>query len=63
LSTRSRIADLEKELETLDSDIGGGIPTFDWERLHAASERKREVESELLTLYDAIESFEKELLD
>jgi ATP-binding cassette subfamily F protein 3 len=63
LTTKSRIAGLEKELETLDEGINGGIPTFDWERLHAASERKREVENELLTLYDTAEDLEKELLD
>ncbi|MBI5266149.1 MAG: ABC-F family ATP-binding cassette domain-containing protein [candidate division Zixibacteria bacterium] len=62
-SARSRIADLEKELESLETGINGGIPAFDWERLHAASQRKREVEGELLTLYDTVEELEKELSD
>ncbi len=62
-STKSRIADFEHELESLESDINGGIPTHDWERLHAASERKRTVETDLLQLYGALEELEGTELD
>ncbi len=57
-SMRSRISDMERELEQLDHDINGGIPTHDWERLHAAAGRKREVEEALLTLYAEVERME-----
>lgn len=62
-SARSKISDFEKELETLEVDINGGIPTHDWERLHTASKRKSEVENELLTLYAALEELEGMALD
>lgn len=62
-STKSKIADFEKELSSLESDISGGIPTHDWERLHSASERKSVVENELLTLYATLEELESISLD
>jgi ATP-binding cassette subfamily F protein 3 len=57
-SAKSKIADFERELVSLEADINGGIPTHDWERLHAASERKQAVENELLTLYAVLEELE-----
>jgi ATP-binding cassette, subfamily F, member 3 len=63
VSTRSRIADCERELESLDAGINGGIPTHDWEKLHAASERKRAVENDLLQLYGKLEELEGSQLD
>lgn len=62
-STKSKIGDYERELSSLESDISGGIPTHDWERLHAASERKSVVENELLTLYATLEELESIALD
>jgi ATP-binding cassette subfamily F protein 3 len=58
LSTRSRIADAEKELERLEADISANIPRHDWEKLQSAAERKKEVENQLLELYAELEELE-----
>ena len=58
-STRSKIADFEKELAKLESDISHGIPRHDWEKLQKASERKKAVENELLELIVTLEQLEK----
>ncbi|MEW6050752.1 MAG: ABC-F family ATP-binding cassette domain-containing protein [Candidatus Zixiibacteriota bacterium] len=58
LSSKSKLADLEKELEQLESGIARDIPRHDWEALQRASERKKEVEKEILDLYAALEELE-----
>lgn len=62
-STKSRIADLEKELGHVDEDIRFNIPKNDWEKLHEASQRKQKLEEEILDLYAALEKLEKIGLD
>lgn len=57
-STKSKIADLEKELTNLEKDILHNIPRSDWEALNASSERKLEIENELLDLYAELEVLE-----
>lgn len=59
LSTRSKIADLERELAELESGIAHGIPRHDWEKLQAASERKKAVEAELIELFVVLEELEE----
>jgi hypothetical protein len=49
---------LEKELATLEEGIASGIPRHDWEKLQAASTRKKEVEEELLELLAELEELE-----
>ena len=59
-STRSKIADHERELESLEAGIAEGIPRTDWEALENAANRKHEVENELLSLYDTLEQLEEQ---
>jgi ATP-binding cassette, subfamily F, member 3 len=63
LSTRSKLADLEKELELLERGIAHDIPRHDWEALQNASERKGAVEHELLELYALLEELEGTTFD
>ena len=58
VSTRSKISDLEKELAELELGIASGIPRHDWEKLQAASTRKKEVEEQLLGLLAELEELE-----
>ncbi|HPI32642.1 MAG TPA: ABC-F family ATP-binding cassette domain-containing protein [candidate division Zixibacteria bacterium] len=58
-STRSKIADHERELEELEDGIARRIPRTDWEALEAASRRKQEVEAALLALYGELEELER----
>ncbi len=62
-STKSKIADLEKELSGLEKDILHNIPRSDWEALNTASERKSEIENEILNLYAKLEELEGMELD
>jgi len=62
-STRSKIADFEKELAQLEAGISHGIPRHDWEKLQAAAERKKVVENELLELIVTLEQLERETGD
>jgi len=59
-STRSKIADFEKELAQIEEGISHGIPRHDWEKLQAAAERKKVVENELLDLIVTLEQLERE---
>jgi ATP-binding cassette subfamily F protein 3 len=63
LSTRSRIADAERDLEQLEADIAVNIPRHDWEQLQSAAERKRQVENSLLELYVELEKLEGSATD
>jgi ATP-binding cassette subfamily F protein 3 len=58
-STKTRIADLEKELGQMEKDIRFNIPKNDWEKLHEASQRKQKLEEEILDLYAALEKLEE----
>ncbi|MFZ1683719.1 MAG: ABC-F family ATP-binding cassette domain-containing protein [Candidatus Zixiibacteriota bacterium] len=58
VSVRSKIADLEKELVSLEEGIASGIPRHDWEKLQAASNRKQEVETQLLELMTQLDELE-----
>jgi ATPase subunit of ABC transporter with duplicated ATPase domains len=58
-STRSEIAEAEKELAKLDAGIASDIPRTDWAALEAASTRKQQIENRLLELYDQLEHLEK----
>ena len=51
-------ADLEKELVSLEEEIASGIPRHDWEKLQAASNRKQEVETQLLELMTQLDELE-----
>jgi ATP-binding cassette subfamily F protein 3 len=62
-STRSKIADLERELERLEQDIRSTIPRDDWEQLQQASERKKDVENRVLELYSRLEELEGREVD
>ena len=62
-STRSKIADFEKELAQIEASISHGIPRHDWEKLQAAAERKKAVENELLELIVTLEQLERETSD
>jgi ATP-binding cassette subfamily F protein 3 len=60
LSTQSRIADLERELLQLEAGIEHGIPRHHWEELQKASDRKNEIEDQLLELYAHLDRLEDE---
>lgn len=62
-STKSKIADFERELSLLEEDIHHKIPRSDWEALNAASEKKLKIESKLLLLYAELEKLEGMELD
>jgi len=62
-STKSRIAELEKELDELETGVKESIPRDDWEQLHAASDRKKVVENLVLDLYAELESLEETEID
>ncbi len=55
-SVKSRIADLERSLARLDRSLRSDIPKSDWEKLHEASERKKQIEEQLLDLYATLEA-------
>lgn len=57
-STRSKIADLERELSQLEADISLNIPRHDWEALQSASHRKGAIENQLIELMAHLESME-----
>jgi ATP-binding cassette subfamily F protein 3 len=58
-STREKIDALEKELQQLEEAIRSRIPKTDWEKLHQASQRKQQLEDEILTLYAQLEKLEE----
>ncbi len=58
VSTRSIIADKEKELVEIEEGISHKIPRQDWEQLAQSSEKKKEIEAELLDLYEKLEELE-----
>jgi ATPase subunit of ABC transporter with duplicated ATPase domains len=62
-STKSRIAESEKELEELEIGMTESLPRDDWEQLQAASNRKKEVENLILNLYAELESLEETEID
>ncbi|HWR83168.1 MAG TPA: ABC-F family ATP-binding cassette domain-containing protein [Candidatus Deferrimicrobium sp.] len=57
-SARKRIADLEREIQRLDDDIRTNIPRTDWEGLHEASQRRHQLEEQLLELYATLEKLD-----
>ncbi len=63
ISTKSKITDLEKELERLEAGIAHEIPRHDWEQLQQTAERRKEVETRILELYTALEELEKVSFD
>ncbi len=63
VSTKSKIADHEKELTRLEQAIGHNIPRNDWEELHTAGEKKKEIETALLELYATLEELEQVKFD
>jgi len=63
-STKSRIANLEKELgQVVDEDIRFNIPKSNWEKLHKASQRKQQIEEQILELYATLEILENTDID
>jgi ATP-binding cassette subfamily F protein 3 len=58
LSVRSKISDHERELADIERALHSDIPKNDWEKLHAASEQKKQLEEKLLKLYGELESLE-----
>jgi hypothetical protein len=60
VSLRSKVADFEKELETLEADISFNIPRHDWEALQKASARKQDVENQLIEIMAQLEQMEAE---
>ncbi|UCD64926.1 MAG: ABC-F family ATP-binding cassette domain-containing protein [Candidatus Zixiibacteriota bacterium] len=62
-STRSRIADVEKEIERLGQAIDREIPRSDWEKLAETTRRKTGLEEELLRLYQKLEELSEIELD
>ncbi len=62
-SVKSRIADQELEAARLEKEIDHGIPRSDWEMLHDATERKKQVEETLLELYARLGELEDVDLD
>lgn len=59
-STRSKIADLERELAKLEEGIEHSIPRHNWEELQQAADRKSEIEDILLELYARLDELEDE---
>ncbi|MDH4155699.1 MAG: ABC-F family ATP-binding cassette domain-containing protein [candidate division Zixibacteria bacterium] len=57
-SLKARIVNQEREAARLEREINQGIPRSDWEMLHDASERKKQVEETLLELYARLEELE-----
>jgi len=62
-ATRSKIADAEKEIEKLTEALNHHIPKSDWEKLSETTNRKNELEDEVLKLYQKLESLEEVDLD
>ncbi len=62
-ATRDRIASTEKEVEKLTEALDHEIPKNDWEKLTEATNRKDELENEILSLYQKLEQLEKTDLD
>ncbi|UCE24231.1 MAG: ABC-F family ATP-binding cassette domain-containing protein [Candidatus Zixiibacteriota bacterium] len=62
-ATRKRIAEFEKEIETLTEAINHQIPKSDWEKLSEATARKNELEDDILVLYQQLEQLEERELD
>jgi len=62
-STRSKITELENELAETERNIEDGIPRHDWEKLEAASRRKKEVENHILELYAELDEWEGTEID
>jgi len=63
LATKQQIEELESELASLEADISTNIPRDDWEKLQAATDRKLEIEHELLATYVRLEELEAEDVD
>ena len=62
-STRSKIHDRERELEQLVTGIEREIPRSDWEKLAETTERRKQVEEDILLLYLKLEELEETELD
>lgn len=58
-STREQLRQHEAELSKLIEDIDTGIPRNDWEKLQDATNRKNQVEDEILNLYATLEELEQ----
>ena len=63
LSTKSKIADFEKEVEQLALELQGNIPQSDWEKLQETTNRKSKTEEKLLELYDKLEKLQEMKFD
>ena len=62
-STKSKIADLEKEIAKQTKDIEQNIPQSDWEKLQEVSANKQQNEDTLLELYAQLEELEETTFD
>jgi len=62
-TTRAEITREEKELVQIEEDINVNISGNDWERLHDAHNRKKELENSILDLYLKLEKLEAEKVD
>ncbi|MEW5993986.1 MAG: ABC-F family ATP-binding cassette domain-containing protein [Candidatus Zixiibacteriota bacterium] len=57
-SLKSQISNTERELVQIEHDIRENIPKSDWEKLHEASERKKQLEDRLLELYAQLDELD-----
>jgi ATPase subunit of ABC transporter with duplicated ATPase domains len=57
-SLRSKIADMERDLKKCLEEINHGIPKSDWEALQTATDKKKQLEEEILELYEQLEALE-----
>ncbi|MBU0984675.1 MAG: ABC-F family ATP-binding cassette domain-containing protein, partial [candidate division Zixibacteria bacterium] len=62
-TTRDRIGRQEKKLAEVEHTLDTGVSADDWEKLHQLSDRRRELEDDILRLYMTLEELEATELD
>jgi len=62
-ATKKRVAGLESELAELVEKLNTGVAADDWEALKALTDRKQELENEIIEMYVALEKLENTSLD
>jgi len=62
-NTREKIEALEKELLRLEDQLNFEVPKTDWEKLHTLAQNKKNLEEQILSLYEKIGELEGKEID